>query len=256
MRIKHIRSGERVFLSMFGTIRRGLQEAMQGVDQPEQLLTIAKEYKFDAPIRLAFERIYTSTGVDFARKNSEQYKGKRGKVQRKDLNDELMESVWMRQMLDYVDTKCGAKIQAITRTTYDDIVSVTQRVIERGAEEGWGALRVAREISREQGAIEKWRALRIARTEVVGASNEGAMIGADATGLELRKVWLATTDDRTREMHYEMDNVAVAMNEPFTLPDGTLMDFPGASDAPAEHIINCRCSVAFEPVEDLLEINT
>ena len=100
------------------------------------------------------------------------------------------------------------------------------------------------------GEIHRWRALRIARTEVLSASNEGMMMGAAEMGEAMTKIWLSTgypgPGGHMREDHEAMNDVAVDVNEPFTLPDGVQMDYPGDPDAPPEHVINCRCSIAFE----------
>ena len=86
----------------------------------------------------------------------------------------------------------------------------------------------------------------IARTEVMSASNEGAMIGAESTGLDLNKMWIATEDERTRPDHSDADGQEVAFDESFSV-GGEDMDQPGDSDDPAE-VCNCRCTVAFNVI--------
>lgn len=96
------------------------------------------------------------------------------------------------------------------------------------------------------------RARTIARTEVVGASNGTAHDVAAAVivaGGRLSKTWIATDDERTRDTHAEADGQTVAYDEPFTVGDAMLM-YPGDPDGPPEEIINCRCSQAYEPVEE------
>jgi hypothetical protein len=161
-------------------------------------------------------------------------------------------------MFDYVDTKCGVKIAASTRSWYADIERITKSATATAVDQGLGALDLARLISKEQGEMEKWRALRIARTEVVGASNQGSYLAADSTGLPMFKVWLSSgapgPSGFMRDDHEEMGQRGerVPLHEPFIMPDGKDIMFPGDASAPAEHVINCRCSVAYETQVDYI----
>jgi hypothetical protein len=103
---------------------------------------------------------------------------------------------------------------------------------------------------REVSSMSQRRARTIARTEVVGASNHGAMVGAASLpGLEPEyKTWLATFDGRTRPSHVNADGQRVLFEEPFTV-GGYKMMHPHAYGAPAEEVVNCRCTVTFsDPV--------
>ncbi|TVR41533.1 MAG: hypothetical protein EA392_01480, partial [Cryomorphaceae bacterium] len=119
------------------------------------------------------------------------------------------------------------------------------------------AQRITDEIISLQGQMDNFRAQRIARTEVMRASNEGAMEGVQDLGIALKKVWLSTTDARTRTLadgefdHAMMDNVSVDYNDKFNV-NGDLIDFPGDPDGDPANTINCRCAVAFEPKESTL----
>lgn len=84
-----------------------------------------------------------------------------------------------------------------------------------------------------------YRAERTARTEVVGASNRGAMEAYQQAGVS-KKEWLATADDRTREDHLEADGQVVGVDEPFDVGGEDIMQ-PG--EGSPEQAINCRCTV-------------
>jgi len=56
--------------------------------------------------------------------------------------------------------------------------------------------------------------------------------------------WISIRDDRVRPDHEAMHGVRAKIGEPFTLPDGTELEFPAHFDGPPEHVINCRCTVA------------
>lgn len=95
------------------------------------------------------------------------------------------------------------------------------------------------------------RARTIARTEVIGASNAGAMqqlelLGPDAPA---RKTWVSTHDARTRLSHRAADGQTVDFVAPFTV-GGAKFDYPGDPDAPAGERVNCRCTLVWH-FEDL-----
>ena len=91
----------------------------------------------------------------------------------------------------------------------------------------------------------------IARTEVIASSNWSAMEAAKSSGLTLNKVWLSTGDARTRPDHVEADGQEVPMDEPFIVGGAKLMQ-PGDTSlgAPADEVIQCRCTVTFKRVKE------
>ena len=93
------------------------------------------------------------------------------------------------------------------------------------------------------------RAVRIAQTEAHRVQTEGrldSLAHAQAKGVDLGYRWVATLDDRTRDLHQEMDGQEaeeIVDGRPlFVLPDGVKTEGPGLSGI-AEHDINCRCTV-------------
>lgn len=96
------------------------------------------------------------------------------------------------------------------------------------------------------GAVNK--ALRIVRTETHRIYNAGADLGfnhaqeaGNKLGIKpLRKLWLATFDDRTRTNHRDADGQLSNKQGEFEL-FGVTFDSPGNSGL-AEEDINCRCS--------------
>lgn len=90
--------------------------------------------------------------------------------------------------------------------------------------------------------------IRIARTETTRVQNSAKMdIGkhGQELGFNMWKRWVATTDSRVRDDHLAMNGVEVPQDEPFVLPDGTKMMFPGdiSLGADASQVINCRCII-------------
>lgn len=85
------------------------------------------------------------------------------------------------------------------------------------------------------------RAERIARTESTGAYNAGAQTALLEEGAGA-KMWLATGDARTRMSHLLASGECVPTSEPFVVGGVTMM-MPGDPSAPAEEVINCRCTI-------------
>ncbi len=85
-------------------------------------------------------------------------------------------------------------------------------------------------------------AMRNARTAVTGAENAGkldSMRRAQGLGVELKKLWLATRDSRTRDSHVMLDGEMVEIDEPFS--NGCM--YPGDPDGAPAEVYNCRCAM-------------
>ena len=61
-------------------------------------------------------------------------------------------------------------------------------------------------------------------------------------GIQTRKQWLATLDDRTRHWHAELDGETVDNDQPFKTEYGDIM-YPGDPKADPANIYNCRCTM-------------
>lgn len=86
-----------------------------------------------------------------------------------------------------------------------------------------------------------------ARTAINGAQNAGRMDRlheAEEMGIEIRKKWLATLDNRTRDTHQALDGQEQPIDEPFVV-DGMKIDYPGDPFAPPELSYNCRCTLTY-----------
>lgn len=89
--------------------------------------------------------------------------------------------------------------------------------------------------------------LRSARTLLTGAQNAGrdaAMKAAADLGVNVRKMWIATLDHRTRDAHRELDGQVVDIDQPFTVYGDTIR-FPGDPLAKPALVYNCRCTLGF-----------
>ena len=97
------------------------------------------------------------------------------------------------------------------------------------------------------------RAITVARTEALRAANAGQdasvrQFDMDVfnAGLEVRRFWYYTHDNRTRPDHRAIPGLnpdGVGINEPFKYPGGRSIMLPGDLNADADMTINCRCCV-------------
>lgn len=88
--------------------------------------------------------------------------------------------------------------------------------------------------------MDKRAAVRNARTAVTCAQNKARFDSyerAEEIGIKMKKVWLATLDDRTRESHVDLDGEEVDINEKFS--NGLM--FPADPDGEPAETYNCRC---------------
>ena len=89
----------------------------------------------------------------------------------------------------------------------------------------------------------------VARTEVNGAVNAGSLAEMREIGLPATKEWIATAGARTRASHHVVDGQKVPLDGTF-LVGGHHLDRPHDPGAPAGEVINCRCTLGYEVVDD------
>ena len=238
-RLPFIRFGENLFKQMYGEIRKMYIASLQDLKAPEEITQATEVFRFKEDIVVsAYERFYLKTALAYAR---DQIKAHSSHLEEKDLNDDMLNDIWYKKVMDFIKTKVGNNISNVTLTTYKDIQAIARQAVKEGIEKGWGMDKIARAITTNQREIESWKALRIARTEVVTASNEGVKLGYQQLPGNKQKVWISTFDQRSRPDHMAMDGVRVAVNEYFNLPGGGQLEYPGDADGRPGDIINCRC---------------
>jgi SPP1 gp7 family putative phage head morphogenesis protein len=135
-------------------------------------------------------------------------------------------------------------VQNLDTRTKASVKSAIQQGIIQGKSMG----KISADVKESLGTATN-NSLRIARTETQRAINAGAVEStryAENNGVKVKKMWLATKDDRTRDTHREMDGQMAEAEGPdgemyFKLPSGVLTLAPGQSGV-AEEDINCRCT--------------
>src|SRR6266568_3661354 len=147
-------------------------------------------------------------------------------------------------VLVYLLSLAGTKVQQITDTTLAQL----QSTLEAGVQAGESIAQLSKRIDDLYLLqIIPNRSQTIAASEVAAANNYGSHEAAKASDLSLNKVWLATDDSHTRPDHREADGQTVSMDEPFQVGGSQLM-YPGdiSLGASADEIIRCRCTQYYE----------
>ena len=144
----------------------------------------------------------------------------------------------------FINRWVATKVTQINRTTESQIRSI----IRGGLDEGLGTDKIGKRIRELANPFSALRAHVIARTETHTAANFGAQQAAELTGLDMKREWVSSMDDRTRDEsganHVAADGQVVGMKEPFIVSGERLM-FPGDPAGSAANTIMCRCQVVF-----------
>lgn len=169
------------------------------------------------------------------------------------------EKTWQQWADQYIKNRTGRAITEIEGTTRKQVRRIVQELVREAVSEpaeGEDNINVAKELRNAFTELSGGRARTIARTEVSMASNSATLEAAKSLEIDgLKKEWLSLQDDRTRDgdgpnpgvgpNHLDMNGVRVDIDDKFTVPPDTDMDGPGDPSAPAETVINCRCTLIF-----------
>lgn len=97
--------------------------------------------------------------------------------------------------------------------------------------------------------------VRYARTATTGSENAGRIDGyhrAEKLGINIKKVWLATLDDRTRDSHRYLDGEERKIDEKFS--NGC--KHPGDPNGPPSEVWNCRCTLITQIGKQNYDVST
>src|SRR6266496_2930399 len=190
-----------------------------------------------------YQDVNTDVGTDTLKELKYEYRP----FQTKD-DDSTDLNLYAPDVLVYLYSLAAQKVTQITDTTRAEIQSALAQGVQAG--EALPAL-VKRLNDLYLVSIIPKRSEVIARTEVIAASNYGSQEAAKSSGLTLKKVWLSTSDSRTRPDHAEADGQEVDMDEPFKVGGSQLM-YPGDSSlgAPADEVVSCRCTQYYRRVKE------
>lgn len=119
-----------------------------------------------------------------------------------------------------------------------------QSAIEQGVLQGESIPNIAKRLQKVTG-MNQSAAVRNARTAMTSAQNGGRIESyhrAQGLGINMKKCWLATMDNRVRHEHAALDGETAEVDEPFEIA-GVKIKFPGDSSAPGFMVWNCRCTL-------------
>lgn len=98
---------------------------------------------------------------------------------------------------------------------------------------------------RDVAGMDYKQSIRNARTSITSAQNGGRLDSfnrASSMGINVKKQWVATLDDRTRHEHRMLDGQKVDLDDTFKI-DGYELEYPADPSAEPEMVYNCRCSM-------------
>lgn len=226
LRDKFIKNATGVFADLFTEESNRVSQALRGTVNPSSLVNMATTQV--EPFTEALVALHTTVGKAFH---------DRTLAQKASYDDIIRE--WIRQ---YV----ARQVVRISDTTKAQL----KLAIETGITEGLSIPNIAKlidELYLEE--IIPNRSRTIARTEVISASNASSYITASSTGLPMKKIWLSTADDRTRDSHATANGQSVGITEAFNVGGQSLL-FPGDTSlgASGENVIACRCTIYYQLV--------
>lgn len=216
--------------ALLRSIERALLAAEQGVDA-----RTAAAFVDRAPIEKVLSELYVKAGTREARVTYDQLT-----AGQKALAPPAIVSRWGQRLKGFI-TEGAAAVKGITDTTR----KLVRSVLREAAEAGDGVAVAAKKLRQAVQAIAPERAVAIVRTELVAAGNFGSIIGAQSTGLQLEKFWIATPDGRTRQSHASANGQGAPLQEGFFTVGGEHCRYPGDPLLSAGERINCRCAIGY-----------
>ena len=134
----------------------------------------------------------------------------------------------------------AAAVTNVDDTTRSSIADI----ITAGQSEGLSIPKISKAIRGLGEDFTRNRAQAIAITETHNAGMFALHETALASGLPLKKKWLAVEDGRTRPAHHAADNQVQDIDDPFMV-GGEAMQRPGDPRASPRNTVRCRCTMQF-----------
>lgn len=244
--MKSRKAQKKLFLALHGKNERLLAQGIRrGIRK--DLLSVSSLNRFDA--------VSIINGLPFKHLEKEFLKGYERSAligsmlyvslesEKKRINPFFSE-IWNNWILRSATLFIAQHIVSIKQTLVDDLKKVILAAIAENADL-FDVTKVVKDFVK-QPDFYRWQAMRIARTETTTAMNSATKLAADESGVLLNKVWIAAEDSRTRPSHAALDDVEIPKDQNFN--NG--LAYPGDPRGSAGEIINCRCSLAYEPIRD------
>ena len=120
-----------------------------------------------------------------------------------------------------------------------------QSVMTQAILQGESIPQLAQRLTKAVGDMEKSAAIRNARTMTTSAESAGRVDSykrAKNMGIQMKQIWVAALDNRTRHAHRLLDGQMREVGKPFEV-DGEKIMYPGDLTAPGYLVYNCRCTL-------------
>ena len=161
---------------------------------------------------------------------------------------ERLEVMIVKRENDFYTRLTSIFIQTVGLKHINDISATTlkylRKVIIDSQKIGLSVTETAKKIKeRFSPRFARARANTIARTETHSAASfANHQMGKELinTGISMQKQWVATSDERTREIHRIANGTRVSIDEHFVV-GGMRMQYTGDPNGGAKNVINCRC---------------
>jgi HK97 family phage portal protein len=140
----------------------------------------------------------------------------------------------------HVQTWLDARAFRFAKEVNDTTLAELRDELKAAIDSGEAIDDVEKRIERVFDLARGFRTERIARTEVVSASNAGAVLSYEQSGRVQRVEWVSSRDAQVRESHEALDGQAVGLNAQFS--NG--LKYPGDPAGQPAEVINCRCTIA------------
>ena len=184
-----------------------------------------------------YAEIYKSVGLRFAKWYARNF----DKYIKKGINPRQFESIWEQQFLFLGQAIAARRVTLVSGTAKKTLRNIFRSLL---ADQEFMQLG-ARVLRRKFNRYSQTQAERLVRTESTLIANYATMQSALSIfpGAQMKKEWIASFDDRTRDAHALADGQIVNYDDTFIV-GVDFMKYPGDPAASAENVINCRCSVA------------
>ena len=188
-----------------------------------------------------YAEIYKSVGLRFAKWYARNF----DKYIKKGINPRQFESIWEQQFLFLGQAIAARRVTLVSGTAKKTLRNIFRSLLADQEFMQLGEQQQARVLRRKFNRYSQTQAERLVRTESTLIANYATMQSALSIfpGAQMKKEWIASFDDRTRDAHALADGQIVNYDDTFIV-GVDFMKYPGDPAASAENVINCRCSVA------------
>ena len=195
-------------------------------------------------------KIYRDLYIDIGMRFANWYVNNFQKFITKKVDTSNYNEIWQNAFGSFGSAIGGTRVTLVSGTAKETLIKITERLMRDPEFMTLGAVERGRILRSQFNRYSQYQAERLVRTEATAAANFAQTQAAQTifSPDQMQKEWIASFDDRTRDTHSEADGQIVMANNPF-LVGGQEMMFPGDPAGGAAEVINCRCSVAYFPIE-------